>query len=288
MEKALEAVVRATKNTKDAILMALKTPKGEQTVWVVVEAEDDCDVYSKFVDKNNTIVKTSVNEEGRKGYANVESIVNDIKQEVSTAHIIGIRDTDYSRYEEPKPNPQPNIFKTDHRDLEMMMLSSESVQTELNVWVSGFDKANKICVDICRYFGYLRIYNHIEQLSCTFHNNVEIKKCWNESTHSLKSDWKEECTTQFLSHISRHKTEDDLESFIKDKKLEDEDFFDICRGHDYLSILSKVLIHTNIYSPKTILIRMSESFSYNDFKQTQLYANIKKWQDEEKVTALAS
>ena len=35
MEKALEAVVRATNNTKDAILMALKTPKGEQTVYWV-------------------------------------------------------------------------------------------------------------------------------------------------------------------------------------------------------------------------------------------------------------
>lgn len=287
-EKSLEAIVSEPNNSRDAIMLALKSPSGERTTWVIVEAEDDYTVYSKFMHPDTTTVKTSRDIDGKMGYSHVEKIVEDIKKEVSYAHIVGIRDADYTRYEDTEHIFPQNIFITDHRDLEMMMISSESVQHELRHWAAGYEQAKELCLNVCRHFGYLHIFNHVKQLYCTFHNNVEINKCWDDNSHSLKPDWKEECTSKFLSSISTDVTEDDLEDFIKNKNLEQEDFLDICRGHDYLSILSKTLIHTNIFSPKTIMSHMSTSYSYDDFIQTRLYADIKSWQEKENVTALAS
>ena len=55
------------------------------------------DAYTKFMNSNTTVVKTSEDSEGRKGYDNVEKIVKEIREEVSQSHIIGIRDADYSK-----------------------------------------------------------------------------------------------------------------------------------------------------------------------------------------------
>ncbi len=115
-------------------------------------------VYKRFMQPDTTVVKTSESETGRKGYANVEFIVREIKQEVPVAHIMGIRDADYSRYEE-EYTVSENIFLTDRRDLEMMLLETESVKHTLRVWLPMYDEAFAKCIPICRHFGYLRIFN---------------------------------------------------------------------------------------------------------------------------------
>ena len=109
-------------------------------------------------DADDTDVVQTISETGRKGYANVEFIVREIKQEVPVAHIMGIRDADYSRYEEEYMVPE-NIFLTDRRDLEMMLLETESVKHTLRVWLPMYDEAFANCIPICRHFGYLRIFN---------------------------------------------------------------------------------------------------------------------------------
>lgn len=286
--KSLEAIVAEPNNTRDAILMALKSPYGERTTWVIVEAEEDYKVYSKFMLPDTTTVKTSKDRDGRKGYSHVESIVKDIKKEVSHAHIFGIRDADYTRYEDQEHIFPLNIFITDQRDLEMMMLSSNSVKEGLCSWAQEFEEALNQCADVCRYFGYLRIFNHVKQLGCTFHDTIEIRQYWSDKCHSLKNNWKEDCTGKFICHVNTSLASEDLDNFIKEKNLDQESFFNICRGHDFLSIISRVLIHTNIYTPTTIMAHMIRSYQIDDFKTTLLYANIVKWQTEENVTALAS
>ena len=120
MLQSLQDTVREPSGTKAAIRQALMSPVGLRVVWVVVEAEEDVAVYEKFMQPDSTVVKTSEGETGRKGYANVELIVSEIKEEVPVAHIMGIRDADYSRFEADYTVPA-NIFLTDRRDLEMML-----------------------------------------------------------------------------------------------------------------------------------------------------------------------
>ena len=175
MLQSLQNTVRETISTQSAIQQALRSPSGLRVVWVIVEAEEDEAVYKKFLHPSSTVVQTSKDETGRKGYSNLEDIVLNIKGEEPRAHIMGIRDTDYTRYEDGYETPD-NIFLTDRRDLEMMMLDAESVKQMLHTWAPAFDAAFAKCVPICRHFGYLRIYNSLNRLFVTFHISCVFPK----------------------------------------------------------------------------------------------------------------
>ncbi len=287
MLQSLQNTVSEPFGTKAAIRQALMSPAGLRVVWVVVEAEEDVAVYEKFMQPESTVVKPSEGETGRKGYANVETIVREVKEEEPRAHIMGIRDTDYTRYEDAYEAPA-NIFLTDRRDLEMMMLDSDSVKQSLRVWAPTFNAALSKCAPICRHFGYLRIYNSLNGLFVTFHDNLKIVKYWDDSIHDLKANWEQESTNKFVSLAQKDCSVDAITEFISTLSLDKEDFFNICRGHDVIPFLSKALIRNHIYSETNIMIKMIEAYTLNDFKATQLYASIVAWQTAEGVTALVA
>ena len=63
MAASLQASTPSPLYTKAAIQLALKSPAGQRTAWIVVEAEDDLNVYQKFMNPASTVVKTSENGE---------------------------------------------------------------------------------------------------------------------------------------------------------------------------------------------------------------------------------
>lgn len=285
MLQSLQETVREPSGTKAAIRQAMMSPAGLRVVWVVVEAEEDVAIYEKFMQPDSTVVKTSEGETGRKGYANVELIVHEIKHEVPSAHIMGIRDADYSRYEADYSAP-PNMFLTDRRDLEMMLLEAKSVKQSLHSWASAYDEAFAKCIPVCRHFGYLRIYNELADLSVRFHGNLGPSKYWDYQQQAVKTSWKQDSTAKFVA-LSKGKCDaTDVKTFIATHKLEDENLYDICRGHDVLKLLSLILIDVQTYSVEAIMAKMTKAYSMDDFKATRLYASIKAWQIAEGVTAL--
>lgn len=285
MSESLQNTVLEPSCTKAAIRQALMSPAGLRTVWVVVEAEDDWAVYVKFMRPDTTVVKTSKGENGRKSYKNVELIVREIKQEVPVSHIMGIRDTDYTRYEVGYNAPE-NIFLTDHRDLEMMMLDSDSVNQSLRTWAPTFDAAWAKCVPVCRHFGYLRIFNSLNGYFVVFHDNLKPVTYWNDNNHDLKPNWEQESTSKFMSLAVKDCCAEDFTEFVSTLSLDKEDFLDICRGHDLIPVISKALIRNHIYSVDNIMVKMTEAYTLEDFKKTRLYASIQAWQATEGVTAL--
>lgn len=286
MLHSLKDTILEPTGTKAAIRQAMMSPAGLRVAWVVVEAEDDVAVYEKFMCTGSTVVKTSESSNGRKGYTNVENIVREIKEEVPVAHIIGIRDADYSRYKEGFAAPD-NIFLTDRRDLEMMLLEAESVEQALRSWVPDFDAALAKCIPVCRHFGYLRIYNDVAELSVAFHKNLRPTTYWDFNRHCIMEGWEQDSTARFVVLAVDKCTADDFSTFIASHSLEEESIYDICRGHDLLKLLSQALVY-NQYKVENIMTKMIEAYSLNDFKTTQLYASIQAWQETEGVTALAA
>lgn len=284
MLQSLQNTVREPKGTKSAIRQALMSPAGLRSAWVVVEAEEDVRVYEKFM-CDSTVVKTSENETGRRGYANVETIVREVKEEEPKAHIMGIRDADYTCYIDGYEVPA-NIFLTDRRDLEMMLLEARSVKLELRAWAPAYDDAFAKCVPICRHFGYLRIYNSLNGLSVAFHDNLKTGQYWDYKSHDLMANWEQDSTAKFLSLSERKCSVDDFKVFLSTHSLDKEDFFDICRGHDFIPLLSKALIRDHIYSKENIMLKMTSAYSLDDFKTTKLYESIRTWQVNEGVKAL--
>lgn len=287
MLQSLQNTVQEPSGTKSAIRQALMSPAGLRVVWVVVEAEEDVAVYEKFMQPDSTVVKTSEGETGRKGYANVEFIVSEIKQEVPVAHIMGIRDTDYTRYEDGYEAPA-NIFLTDRRDLEMMLLEAESVKQSLRTWAPAYDEAFAKCIPVCRHFGYLRIYNELADLSVKFHDNLRPNKYWDYQQQAVKASWEQDSTAKFVELSEGKCAVADVTTFITTHKLEDESLYDMCRGHDLLKLLSLTLVDVKTYSVEAIMAKMTESYSLDDFKTTKLYSGIKTWQTTEGVTALVA
>ena len=287
MLQSLQNTVQEPSGTKSAIRQALMSPAGLRVVWVVVEAEEDVAVYQKFMQPDSTVVKTSEGETGRKGYANVELIVSEIKEEVPVAHIMGIRDADYSRFEDDYTVPA-NIFLTDRRDLEMMLLEADSVKQALRAWAPTFDSALAKCVPICRHFGYLRIYNEVADLSVRFHDNLRPNKYWDYQQQAMKATWEQDSTAKFVSLSDGKCTAIDVKAFITTHKLEDENLYGICRGHDLLKLLSLTLVDVQTYSVDAIMDKMTKAYSLDDFKKTKLYSSIKTWQTTEGVTALVA
>lgn len=287
MLKSLKDTVCEPSGTQSVIRQALKSPAGLQIAWVVVEAEEDVAVYEKFMQRDSTVVKTSEDNTGHKGYANVEIIVQTIKEDEPRAHIMGIRDADYSRYEEGYSVPV-NIFLTDRRDLEMMLLEANSVKQALHDWIQNYDEALSKCVPVCRHFGYLRIYNDVAGLSVKFHDHLRPSKYWNFQQQAVAIGWEQESTAKFVALSEGGCTTPDVTSFIATHKLEDEELYNVCRGHDLLKLLSLTLIDVQTYSVGAIMAKMTAAYSSEDFKATKLYASIQAWQAAEGVVALAA
>lgn len=285
MLQSLQNTVREPSGTKAAIRQSLMSYAGLRVVWVVVEAEEDVDVYEKFMQPDSTVVKTSESETGHKGHANLEKIVREIKEEQPRAHILGIRDSDYTRYVKGYEPPE-NIFLTDRRDLEMMLLEAESVKQALCAWAPAYDDAFAKCIPICRHFGHLRIYNHLADLSVKFHDYLRPSKFWNYKQQAVSPTWELDSTAKFVELSGGKCTEADVKAFITTHKLENEDLYDICRGHDLLKLLSLTLVDVRTYSVPAIMNKMTESYMLEDFKTTRLYTSILAWQVNEGVVAL--
>ena len=281
MPVALRDVVQEPIATKSAIRLALQSSEGLNTVWAVVEAEDDVRVYRQFLDEEVVNIKPSTDESGKKSYKNVEDIVTSIVSEVSGSRIFGIRDKDYSIYEVANYVPLPNVFLTDRRDLEMMLLESESVQSAMEEWVVNFRNRLSVAIDVAKWMGYLRICNSVNDFGYTFKNRFKASVVWDQNSHSLMKDWKERCSALLKDYISS----DDINCFIEERSLEQEHAYDICRGHDVVKLLSWLLVKTE-FSTDEIARKMASSYSLADFVQTSLYSSIQEWQTSKDISFL--
>ena len=173
MDKSLRSNTDELLGTKAAIKMAMRSPIGARTVWTIVEGEDDVRLYSRMLNEDAVTIKTSEGEDGRKGYKNVESIVVEIAAEECNTKIFGIRDRDYTSFEEPVHVFPDNVFVTDRRDLEMMLLEAPSVQSSMINWTTDFVKAFKIAVEVGVVLGQLRLCNHINNFSVVFRDKLK-------------------------------------------------------------------------------------------------------------------
>lgn len=69
----------------------------------------------------------------------MESIISELYDEETDLRLLGIRDCDYTRYDEYYSVPD-NVFLTDYRDIEMMMFVAPSVLQGLRDWNEEFPR----------------------------------------------------------------------------------------------------------------------------------------------------
>ena len=134
MRKDLKSAINQTKDVEGQIRAALQTPQKRNKLWIITESDYDSGVYERFFN-DNVVVKPAFDENGDGGCARVVRIVRNILDSGETQRIIGIRDADYMYYVPGKFRYSDNIYHTDERDIEMMMLKAPSVIYALNAWM---------------------------------------------------------------------------------------------------------------------------------------------------------
>ncbi len=274
MFKSLKESIVQPRYTKAIIKEARRTPKGAETVWCVVEGESDKRIYERFFNSDTTEVRPSEDEKGHTGARNVENIVTELIEE-DGCPIFGIRDCDYTEYDDSYES-KVAVFLTDCRDVEMMMFDAPSVKKELENWESSFPQKIEDGKLGCRYLGYLRIFNSVYDIGFSFRKKCKIANIWDYKRHEIKKDCKHILLSEYVSNCPDEVTEERISQFITDKKLEGEPSSKICRGHDLEDLLAYMMVKRE-YSQNNIRQHMTISYSYEDFKTTNLCRSISQW-----------
>lgn len=271
MASSLKNSIQQPIYTEAVIQQGLQTPKGRRIMWIVVEDQEDKRTYEKFAAPDLTNVKTSEDQEGRKGCDNVEVIVTDIRSR-GYSNIIGIRDADYLRYRDVQENKE-GVFTTDERDLEMMLLEAPSVIEALRKIIIGFEPDMKFCKSICKELGYARVINDVLDLGCNFQRKVKLSKIWDHTTHTLLPDWKERYEAMVIANVKEgiHITKEDINTFISAKALSTEPEKYICRGHDVMRLFHYKRKNAQECDAKCVVAKMIDAYSFEDFSSTDLY-----------------
>jgi len=117
MLTSLQSIVQNQKYALQTIPLASSTPIGKEIVWIIVEDQDDKEIYSKFFTKDCYIFNSQIsNSNTSRGCKNVENIVSTILNIDHSIYIFGIRDRDYTIFD-PNYTIPSNVFYTILRQL---------------------------------------------------------------------------------------------------------------------------------------------------------------------------
>lgn len=290
-----------SKHTLGHVFAKLKGMRRVRTIFVIVEGSDDLAFYMRFFDRRIASIyySTKLKDDGSVdtgGCVELQNIVKTILEDGRTDKVVGIMDTDYRRYRKSFMYPK-NIFHTDHRDMEMTALGTSSVQQALKSWITDYDEILHRIEPMLRHAGKLRIVNDLYHLGCNFKRKVKINHVFDNTTHKVFSDWKNRYNKAFKKSCFR-KRYDLLENISECHRLfkasihmtfhnyKDENLYDICQGHDTISLLSLSLVNNSIYSETAIWEHCFDAYRLEDFKSTLLYSSIYEWATEIGVSRL--
>lgn len=282
---------------------ALSWPGADKKCLVIVEGKADTDCYSKVLNGRDTIVikAGSVARDGvkRGGFKAVKYIVKSILESGLTRGIIGIVDKDYTIFRKSSIVQPNNIFTTDKRDVEMMMWSIETVSSSMVTHLSTIpeDEIRRLnptkldmTMQVSRYMGSIHISDAWHGLRCE--HEFQNMLYWDFSTHDFKADWKTNIFQYFVNQCAGMSTPT---AFTQTMLNESNDQFDVmhldfcnvARGHDFLSILSHVMIDTTTYSEDNLTDMMISYITPEVFRTTNLWRSINDWQTREGYSVAA-
>lgn len=290
-------------NQESDLRQSINSPTGLVTLWVLVEGDADPYFYERMFDNSRTKV-VKVGKKGKDGKLHggckvVKEIVANLLALGRTRLIIGIIDRDWSPFKkEAKLQLPPHIFETDQRDLEMTFLSNQSLRVALKQEVTNTMNINHIkwfrngfwyqkngdwfrdvweqCCKVSRYMGSLRIVaSHYELPRVDF----TITDYWNLERHALCEEWENRlfrktvkqtrcCYLRLLYYCWRVKYKFNLNC---------RSVYDVCRGHDFLSVMSEMLIDKSHYSERWMTFFMTKEMAVADIRSMRLYQDIERW-----------
>lgn len=204
--------------------------------------------------------------------------------------VIGIVDSDFDFLDDVHP-PAPNIFYTDCHDIECLMLRSSAFETVLSQYVSndkistwiasnGPDIRNHL-LQGSMVMGSLLRHSNAAKLNLTF-NSMEVKEFIDINTLAIDR-------TEYVRHIKNKSGRHDIADIMLLEAIDcilgkgPEHWYVTC-GHHYVLILGYALrkalgtCDALDVTPERIEQSLRLAYSFDEFRGTALYADIKAWQ----------
>lgn len=271
MLDSLENIIQPDQYALQTIPLAVLSPIGQSIVWIIVEDEYDKKVYKKFFTKDNRIF-TSIKSETdtSRGWKNVEEIVAKIKTSTN-AYIFGIRDADYTRFNNSYTSPE-NVFCTDARDIEMMMFECNDVKKEFSHKYKDYINIYNLSISISKKIGFYRAFNYIYGLGFNFKKKLKfdfLRNINNIDDLNVVNDY---LSKRFANNIDGFSI-NDFTAF-KQSNTSKESYV-LCRGHDVISILATLLPEQ--VKKENLGNDLINYYSSSCFFSSALFRDIKSW-----------
>jgi hypothetical protein len=271
--------------------------------YIIVEGKIDHTLYKKFLDEEFCNVEIAF------GNSNVIDIVQELNKQ-GFKSVFGIIDADFKVLDNEEIEGD-NIFMTDDHDLELMIIRSEAFNTVVNHYalpdriVSFLKEKNEndlkeLLIKLISPLGYLKWANKKNGFGLKFKpdkpegNPLPIIEFIPYKSLEFAGFEK---MIEIVFNYSRQKSkinETEAQCLAKTKLLVDDsiDLFQLCNGHDVISITCIALRHkiSNLNSAAIHPNQLQELliFSYDSryFENTKLYKLIKDWEKRNNRTIL--
>jgi hypothetical protein len=246
--------------------------------FLVVEGRDDRLFCERFVDASVNIVVA----EGKEDVSEVIRILD----EDHFPGVIGMVDADFDRIE-GNEWASANLILLDTHDLETMLIRSSALDRVLvefgsreKIETFGRDVREALIVAAIP-IGCLRLHSQRAELNLRF-QGITYSRCINQQ--SLEMNW-----TALIDEVKNRSqrpelSSDELDAAIRTLKFLEYDPWQICSGHDLVSILSvglrRILGTNSAAAVSDEVLRRSLRLAYhdNEFSNSQLAARFREWE----------
>lgn len=299
----LKELEKSLPNQESDLRLSITSPIGLSTLWVLVEGDADPYFYERMFDMSRTKV-LKVGKKGTDGKMHggnkvVKEFVANLLALGLTQLIIGIIDRDWRPFKKDANQSLPlHIFETDQRDLEMTLLSFSSLRSALEREITGTMNPNhkkwfkkgywyrkngqwyrdvwEQCCQVSRYMGGLRIVSSHYALPRV---NFTTPDCWDERQHKVYDHWESNLFRSAVVQTGCSSVRMLYYCWIVKYRygLNHRTIYDVCRGHDFLSVLSEMLIDKMHYSEKWMTFFLAKEMTTQDIKSMRLYQDIERY-----------
>lgn len=266
--------------TPDRIANSIRLLRSDhEGVFLIVEGHSDKLIYERLVNKQEVRITIA------SGKNNAIKALSILEKE-NFCRVFAVIDADFSRIEQQIPDSN-NLFLTDEHDLEMMLIKSAAFDKLLKERgseekIAAFSKdIRETLLKLGQQIGKLRLLSLRNELNLKF-EGLKFGKFIDKEKLSINID---ELIRSIKNHsqklsLDEQQIKQDL-SVISD---ENHDPWQLCCGHDFISILAialwKVLGTWNANDLKKEdlerELRLAYELSY--FYQTKIYTLMVNWQ----------
>lgn len=275
----MSSIIAALTNNRDSRLAEIKLMLSAFTTHkklIVVEGPDDKALYERFYDSSDYEVYYSSEYPGCLGF-------DDVCRQLSPKYqkkLIMIKDADFDKLKGINYEHLPNFFLTDRHDLETMLVQDsfyEAVKTSY-----GIEMAETDVLDIMNhivYLSYLKWMNSEASLGISFKKKGRASCCYCAAGCVGINIWLANIAADPKNASKTLPSPNNVAAFEQTHPLCESLLWEMTNGHDLTSAICVYLnskIHSNV-SKDTVIQLLFDSFTEDDYHQTNLCKNIENW-----------